>query len=45
MAGKKTWKQVVQEADQDRNKEVDVYIFAKGKRKFKDRRDPYESAK
>ena len=40
MATKKSWKQLVKQADADQNKRVDVYVFSNG-RKFKEKRNPY----
>ena len=45
MAKTTDWKTLVQEADkQGRDEKPVVYEFSKG-RKFKERKDPYESAK
>ena len=48
MAKEKSWKALVDQVDPEKHKkEYDVYTFSgKGRiRKFKDRKDPYESAK
>jgi len=44
MAKTFSWKQLVINADPEKDKPKTVYKFGKG-REFKDRRDPYESAK
>lgn len=45
MATNKSWKTIVDRIDPDRKKEPIVYEFGGGKKKIKDKRDPYESAK
>lgn len=44
MAKEQSWKELVLIKDPDRNEKEDVYEFGGGQRKFKDRKDPYESA-
>jgi hypothetical protein len=43
MAKKKSWKQIVKEADPDHGKdhEQPVYIFGNGVRTFKGKKNPY----
>ena len=42
MATQKSWKQLVKINDPEHDKEPDAYVFNKGKRKFKSKKDPYK---